>query len=146
MAGLRSRVRTALLLAAAALSGRPAAGADIQVAPGANGVPLVFVSGRMVPEDVAAFAGATARLAGGAAVVLDSPGGSAVAGIEIDRLIRQRGLATLVPEGARCASACALAWLGGATRYIWCRARPWASTPPTRSWRGRPQPPGWGTP
>jgi hypothetical protein len=50
--------------------------------------------------------------------VLRSDGGSLLAGINIGRLIRLRNYATIVPSGARCASACAFAWLGGSPRYM----------------------------
>ncbi len=47
-----------------------------------------------------------------------SDGGSLVAGIRIGALIREKKFATVIPDGAACASACALAWLGGARRFI----------------------------
>jgi hypothetical protein len=50
--------------------------------------------------------------------VLNSPGGSALAGIEIGKAIRLKGLATVVPESSICASACAIAWLGGTPRFM----------------------------
>ena len=53
-----------------------------------------------------------------ALVRLESNGGSLVAGIQIGETIRLKGLQTLVPAGARCASACAMAWLGGTQRFM----------------------------
>ncbi len=53
-----------------------------------------------------------------AIVRLESNGGSLVAGIQIGETIRLKGLQTLVPAGARCASACAMAWLGGTQRFM----------------------------
>jgi hypothetical protein len=53
-----------------------------------------------------------------AVVLLESPGGSALAGIEIGRTIRLRNFLTWVPSGVRCASACAAAWLGGTKRLM----------------------------
>ena len=53
-----------------------------------------------------------------AIVVLQSPGGSVLAGIEIGRAIRLKGFSTYVPDGIMCASACALAWLGGRSRLM----------------------------
>jgi hypothetical protein len=47
---------------------------------------------------------------------LQSDGGSVLAGIEIGEAIRLKGFQTLVVE--RCASACALAWLGGTQRFM----------------------------
>jgi ATP-dependent protease ClpP protease subunit len=49
---------------------------------------------------------------------LNSPGGDLRAGIEIGTIIRMRGLATGVPVGAECASACGLIWLAGTPRVI----------------------------
>jgi hypothetical protein len=52
-----------------------------------------------------------------AIVMLASPGGSLDAGLSIGKQIRLGGFSTLV--GSRlCASACALAWLGGERRYM----------------------------
>ncbi len=51
-------------------------------------------------------------------VWLDSPGGDAYEGFRIGQLIRQLRLATVVPEGAFCASACTMAFLGGVERRI----------------------------
>jgi hypothetical protein len=47
---------------------------------------------------------------------LSSNGGSVLAGIEIGEAIRLKGFQTLVV--GRCASACALAWLGGTQRFM----------------------------
>jgi hypothetical protein len=41
----------------------------------------------------------------------------------IGRAIRNKGLATKIPAGARCDSACSLLWLAGVTREIDCQAR-----------------------
>ena len=52
-----------------------------------------------------------------AIVALVSPGGNLDAGLSIGKQIRASGYATMV--GAKlCASACALAWLGGERRYM----------------------------
>jgi hypothetical protein len=51
-------------------------------------------------------------------VVLGSDGGNLRAGIEIGKAIRLKGLQTFVPDGALCASACAIAWLAGAPRLM----------------------------
>ena len=47
-----------------------------------------------------------------------SDGGSLVAGIRIGTLIREKKFTTIIPDGASCASACALAWLGGTRRFM----------------------------
>lgn len=51
-------------------------------------------------------------------VIFNSRGGSAFAGIGIGRAIRMRGFTTWVPSGSFCASACAIAWLGGTRRLM----------------------------
>ncbi|MCB8878255.1 COG3904 family protein [Acidisoma silvae] len=53
-----------------------------------------------------------------AIVIFDSPGGNLFAGLQIGQVIRTHEFATGVADGAFCASACALAWLGGTQRYI----------------------------
>lgn len=49
-------------------------------------------------------------------VSLDSPGGSLDDALAMARLIRERGLATRVEDGALCASSCPLIMAGGETR------------------------------
>src|SRR3712207_786626 len=49
--------------------------------------------------------------------------GNVVAGIEIGKAIRLKGFVTLVPDETACASACALAWLGGAPRFMAPKAK-----------------------
>jgi hypothetical protein len=53
-----------------------------------------------------------------ALVVFHSHGGNLHAGMEIGKAIRLKGFSTLVPEKNLCASACALAWLGGRIRLM----------------------------
>jgi hypothetical protein len=50
-------------------------------------------------------------------VFLSSTGGSTFAAIEIGKLVRAKGLSTVVARKHACASACALIWLGGLQRY-----------------------------
>ena len=47
-----------------------------------------------------------------AIVSFSSDGGSLLAGLQIGETIRLKNFSTLVPDQARCASSCALAWLG----------------------------------
>jgi ATP-dependent protease ClpP protease subunit len=51
-------------------------------------------------------------------VVFSSPGGNLFAGLQIGQIIRTRQLVTAVSSGTYCASACALAWLGGVHRFM----------------------------
>lgn len=51
-------------------------------------------------------------------VLLSSPGGSLKEGLDIGRVIRERGYSTGVLSGTMCASSCGLIWLAGAERYM----------------------------
>jgi hypothetical protein len=53
-----------------------------------------------------------------AIVDFNSDGGDLLAGIAIGKTIRLKSFSTAVLDGQRCASACALAWLGGSPRYM----------------------------
>jgi hypothetical protein len=63
------------------------------------------------------FAAKTALLPS-AFIAFSSDGGSLLAGLRIGEAIRRKRFSTIVPDGRRCASACALAWLGGVERFI----------------------------
>jgi peptidoglycan hydrolase-like protein with peptidoglycan-binding domain len=58
-----------------------------------------------------------------AVVIFDSNGGNLIAGLEIGRGIRLKGFDTFVPDNMLCASACALAWLGGKEKLAGPEAR-----------------------
>jgi hypothetical protein len=85
--------------------------------PGPGKVALITVEGELAPGDERKFID-VALPNSEAIVVFRSDGGDLVAGIEIGKAIRMKGYATLVPDEARCASACALAWLGGRVRFM----------------------------
>lgn len=51
-------------------------------------------------------------------LLLDSTGGSVHAALELARIVRERGIATVVPEGAECSSSCAFVFLGGTERQM----------------------------
>ena len=71
----------------------------------------VAVDGRFEAGDEIKFRTQVGRLTK-AVVVLNSDGGNTQAGIEIGKTIRLKSFATAVLDNFRCASACALAWLG----------------------------------
>lgn len=79
----------------------------------------VLVSGVFEPSDnLTPFIQAVQRLGGkGSTVVFNSPGGNPSKAIELGRLIRSLGLSTLQPRSLECVSACALAFMGGVSRY-----------------------------
>jgi hypothetical protein len=106
------------LIALLLLFARPAAAATITVSPQEGDAPaLVRVQGTLKTDDIEAFRFRVAKLSK-VVVAFESEGGSLLAGIRIGEIIRMKGFATVVPTGARCASACAIAWLGGAQRLI----------------------------
>ncbi len=78
---------------------------------------LVTVVGPFGVSDIDDFRTKTAYLSK-AIVAFSSDGGNLSAGIRIGEMIRVKNYATAVPVGARCASACALAWLGGTRRFM----------------------------
>ena len=78
---------------------------------------VVAVEGPLYAEDGKQFSAKVDELSN-AIVSFRSDGGSIVAGIQIGEKIRLKGFATVVSTGQRCASACALAWLGGAPRLV----------------------------
>src|SRR5262245_32040170 len=78
---------------------------------------VVVVEGSLAAFDEDQFAAKAASLSS-AFVAFSSDGGSLVAGLRIGEAIRRKGFSTIVPGSRRCASACALAWLGGVERFI----------------------------
>lgn len=98
-----------------------AANIDV-VSLGTNKPSLVNISGTIDLEDRDVFLRKMGSLTN-AIVAFDSDGGSLIAGLQIGETIRLKNFATLVPDGRRCASSCALAWLGGTSRFMGHRAQ-----------------------
>jgi hypothetical protein len=97
---------------------QPAASADFKKSPTTSGGPdLIQVVGDLALGDEKKFVD-VAISSRDAVVVFHSRGGNLFAGMEIGRAIRLKGFATLVPDDMLCASACALAWLGGRVRLM----------------------------
>ncbi|SEG63704.1 hypothetical protein SAMN04488144_1312 [Methylobacterium sp. 190mf] len=80
-----------------------------------GGVPVILIAGQLVYGDERKFADVALGL-GKAMVLLSGPGGNLQAGLEIGKAVRLKGFTTVVPKF--CASACALAWLGGQQRLV----------------------------
>jgi hypothetical protein len=96
----------------------PAVAATITVRPQTPDRPIVVVvEGSLAAFDEDQFDAKTAPLSS-AFVAFSSEGGSLTAGLRIGEAIRRKRFSTIVPDGRRCASACALAWLGGVERFI----------------------------
>jgi hypothetical protein len=111
-------MRLLILALCALLSAGSAQTASISVdVRGADKPALVSIQGTLILNDDEEFRARTASLSQ-AVVAFESNGGNLLAGIRIGALIRTRGFATLVRAGSQCASACALAWLGGAARHM----------------------------
>jgi hypothetical protein len=77
---------------------------------------LVYLKGEIVDGDFAKFDKVTAKLPKGTVVILSSPGGLVVEGLNIGIHIRRQGFRTMVTD--ECASMCALAWLAGVERAV----------------------------
>jgi hypothetical protein len=89
---------------------------------GPNRPSLVTVSGTFDLNDKDVFARKIGSLSS-AIVAFDSDGGSLVAGLRIGEIIRLKNFTTVVLDQTRCASSCALAWLGGTKRFMGTTAR-----------------------
>ena len=90
--------------------------------PDANGVAFIGIYGDLALDDEKAFRKAALNIER-AVVVFDSNGGNLAAGIGIGRAIRLQEYSTSVSDNGTCASACALAWLGGVQRFLPSSAR-----------------------
>ncbi|SJZ64491.1 hypothetical protein [Consotaella salsifontis] len=73
---------------------------------------------------------------------IHSPGGSVTDAIEMARLVREKGLATAVPDDGYCASACPLLFSGGVTRtagaHAWIGVHQVYSVVPSEEGAGTP--------
>lgn len=110
------------LLAATVLLEASASAARFAVLAGASGKTYIAISGRIEEQDAAYFA----QVAGSSkadTIILDSPGGSVNSALEIGRLIRARGMSTVVTGSGYCVSACGLIWVAGARRLLTSDAR-----------------------
>jgi len=105
-----------------ALTSDPAFAAEISILNKSSAGTMIAVEGTLELGDGEKFA-TLARTPGPGLVVFDSNGGNLLAGLRIGELARARGFSTLVLDGRTCASACALAWLGGEQRFLGASAR-----------------------
>jgi hypothetical protein len=93
--------------------------ADIVVKPLEGGATLIAIDGELELSDIDSFRAKAEPLpVGRTTVEFRSKGGRLLAGIRIGAQIRAKRFNTVVPDGAQCASACALAWLGGTRRFV----------------------------
>src|SRR5215467_497071 len=107
-----------ILLILVLIGAKVAHGATITVESRSKGQPSsVLVAGKIELGDGDQFRLKTGFLSN-ATISFRSDGGSVAAGIQIGEIIRLKGFTTSVSRDARCASACALAWLGGTRRLM----------------------------
>ncbi len=110
----------ALVIQLACLAALPALAGQIKVVDGRT--PAISIGGKIEIGDDKTFHD-LAKTMPNPLVVLASPGGLVAPAIAIGLEIRARGLQTLVPSGASCASACSFIWLAGAKRMLGDRAQ-----------------------
>ena len=84
---------------------------------------LVYLDGTIDDDAPNRLSTALDGVAGKIAVWLNSPGGNLFAGMELGRIIRKHGAGTHIIDHrtvlpGQCYSACALAFLGGVSRFI----------------------------
>ncbi len=79
---------------------------------------ILLLRGEFVDGDSLRFSTALRQAGRVDEVWFHSPGGDVIEGMEVGRMIRSARLATRVPSGARCASICAFAFLGGVLRHV----------------------------
>jgi hypothetical protein len=111
-----------MALVAVAAATLPAGAATIERSGEIDGTPVITLDGQMEFSDLAAFRSMAERYPR-AIVAFRSNGGELRAGLGIGTIIREKGFRTFVPSESRCASACALAWLGGSPRMVASRAQ-----------------------
>jgi hypothetical protein len=91
--------------------------AEIRAEPHDGALNVISISGSLEAGDSQKFWDATKAVPKGL-VVFSSTGGLLVEGLAIGEQIRLKGFASAVAENTLCASACALAWLGGRPRLM----------------------------
>jgi hypothetical protein len=110
------------LLAAATCANLSTARADVAYEV-INGVNAIFITNDIVLGDNVNFQKIARHLTGKTVVFLKSDGGALYEALAIGGSIRSHHYPTVVSAEDTCVSACALIWLGGATRYISPTAR-----------------------
>lgn len=113
----------------ALILGQPAVAADVtSTSMGSGGGlsvvgTLIRVTGEFHAGDDRKLKRALLESDGTVVVEFESPGGSLIAGLGMGRALWLHGATTAVQDGAVCASACGLAWLGGERRLMGSGAR-----------------------
>ncbi|WP_246805936.1 MULTISPECIES: hypothetical protein [unclassified Ensifer] len=81
-----------------------------------NGPPIILVEGTFAYSDDPAALAREVAATGARLISFNSSGGNIVAAMAYGRMIRSLGLSTIQPRATECASACALAFVGGVAR------------------------------
>ena len=112
-------MKTMMLAGAAALAmmtASTASAADIWFEK-VGRIPVIFIKGEIVRGDSDKFDRLASKLKPGSAlVVMGSPGGLMLDGLDIGITIRNKRFATTVPN-ATCSSICGFMWLAGVNRF-----------------------------
>lgn len=95
----------------------PAVALDFNVVSQGRGN-IIFATGAFERGDASRLEALLRRTSNVQAIVFRSPGGVAVEGMAVGRVIRRAGLATHLPANTQCASACTYAYLGGTVRTM----------------------------
>ena len=117
--GLRRSLKSWLGASCLLVASMTGASADLVYTPRVtpNGPAFLLVSGDFsASDDLKAFSDAVAKN-GSSVVLFDSPGGDVRKAMELGRLIRRLDLRVVQFRNLECASACALAFVGGVSRY-----------------------------
>lgn len=110
--------RLTLLAIAASIAWCGAAYADVTIErlPIENSSPILLLKGEFTQGDSPDLLAKEVATSGARVITFNSDGGNVVMAMAYGRMIRSLGLSTLQLRSSQCASACALAFVGGATR------------------------------
>jgi hypothetical protein len=114
-------VRPFVFAFAAAVFAQTACGATLSSYTSKEGKQIIILNGELAPGDLDQLqnlikeANSAGRLVSG--IRLNSPGGSLLEGVKLAGAIRFGKIATVVPNGQTCASACFIAFAAGGEKY-----------------------------
>src|SRR3954471_2988594 len=104
-------------------SGTAVRAATVELVFDSNASTYFRIEGDLELGDEKDFIKKAIALPGGTLVQFNSDGGKILPALRIGKAIRLMGFKTLVLDGRRCVSACALAWLSGQPRFMEAGAR-----------------------
>ena len=80
---------------------------------------VIAIAGEIDYRTPLAFEKALSTVPNASVLILDSPGGGVHSALSVATRVRNLGLATFIPDGSRCMSACAFIFLAGTERLAW---------------------------